>query len=178
MTYQQAGRIALLKRIVGWVIFIAALLSTFISVLKFMYAHSEKQDGINAVMLDFIHVMIDMVRFNTPFLNMFWDNSPQADFLKQTNIAFWIIFALIFIGLALKDSGARMSRQVKFVRERVQDQLIIEQAKGEEGLSKQQLNAKINIPHHTLLVQFFPLYILPVIVLVIGYFFFRFLGFI
>ncbi len=178
MTYQQAGRIALLKRIAGWVIFIPALLSTFISVLKFMYVYSEKQVGINAVMLDFIHVMIEMVRFNTPFLNLFWDNSPQVDFVQQTNMTFWIVFALIFIGLALKDSGARMSRQVKFVRERVQDQLIIEQAKGEEGLSKQQLNAKINVPHHTLLVQFFPLYILPIIVLVAGYLFFRLLGFI
>ncbi|EOA8172179.1 hypothetical protein ACIMP8_003723, partial [Salmonella enterica] len=28
MTYQQAGRIAILKRVVGWVIFIPALLST------------------------------------------------------------------------------------------------------------------------------------------------------
>lgn len=178
MTYQQAGRIALLKRIIGWVIFIPALLSTFISVLKFMYAYSEKQEGINAVMLDFIHVMIEMVRFNTPFLNLFWDNSPLVDFRHQANIMFWIIFALIFIGLALKDAGARMTRQVKFLRETVQDQLIIEKAKGEEGLSKQQLDAKINAPNHTLLVQIFPLYILPVIVLAIGYLFFRLLGFI
>lgn len=71
MTYQQAGRIAILKRVVGWVIFIPALLSTLISVLKFMYAHSEKQEGINAVLLDFTHVMIDMMRVNTPFLNVF-----------------------------------------------------------------------------------------------------------
>lgn len=71
MTYQQAGRIAILKRVVGWVIFIPALLSTLISVLKFMYAHSEKQEGINAVLLDFTHVMIDMMRVNTPFLNDF-----------------------------------------------------------------------------------------------------------
>lgn len=41
MTYQQAGRIAVLKRIAGWVIFIPALISTLISVLKFMYDHSE-----------------------------------------------------------------------------------------------------------------------------------------
>lgn len=67
MTYQQAGRIAVLKRILGWVIFIPALLSTLISALKFMYAHSEKQEGINAVMLDFAHVMIDMMRVNTRF---------------------------------------------------------------------------------------------------------------
>lgn len=43
MTYQQAGRIAVLKRIAGWVIFIPAVISTLISVLKFMYDHSEKQ---------------------------------------------------------------------------------------------------------------------------------------
>lgn len=178
MTYQQAGRIALLKRITGWVIFIPALLSTIISILKFMYVYSEKQVGINAVMLDFIHVMIEMVRFNTPFLNLFWDNSPQVNFQHQANVGFWIIFALIFIGLALKDSGARMSRQVKFVRENIQDQLLIEQAKGEEGLSKQQLAAKINVPHHSLLVQIFPLYILPAIVLVIGYLFLHLLSFI
>lgn len=45
MTYQQAGRIAVLKRILGWVVFIPAVISTLISVLKFMYEHSEKKTG-------------------------------------------------------------------------------------------------------------------------------------
>lgn len=80
MTYQQAGRIAVIKRILGWVIFIPAVLSTLISVLKFMYEHSEKKPGIDAVMMDFAHVMIEMMRFNTPFLNFFWYNSPLPDF--------------------------------------------------------------------------------------------------
>ncbi|WP_254555721.1 YniB family protein, partial [Salmonella enterica] len=72
MSYQPSGRIDILKRVVGCVIFIPALLSTLISVLNFMYAHREKQEGINAVMLDFTHVLIDMMRVNTPFLNVFW----------------------------------------------------------------------------------------------------------
>ncbi|MGV8597628.1 YniB family protein, partial [Pseudomonas aeruginosa] len=63
MTYQQAGRLAILKRILGWVVFIPALLSTLTSVLGFIYQRSEKTKGINAVMLDFVHVMVDMVRF-------------------------------------------------------------------------------------------------------------------
>ncbi|NMC25964.1 MAG: hypothetical protein GYA32_19730, partial [Serratia sp.] len=71
MTYQQAGRVAVLKRIAGWVIFIPALLSTLISLLTFIDEHTKAQQGINAVMLDFVHVMVDMVRFNTTFLNMF-----------------------------------------------------------------------------------------------------------
>lgn len=177
MTYQQAGRIAVLKRIAGWVVFIPAVLSTCISLLKFMYDHSEKKPGIDAVMLDFAHVMIQMVRFNTPFLNVFWNNSPTPDFHHGINIGFWIILALIFIGLALQASGARMSRQAKFLREGVQDQLLLEQAKGPEGLTKEQIDTRIVVPHHTIFLQIFPLYVLPVIVIVAGYFFFKLLGF-
>ncbi len=102
MTYQQAGRIAVIKRILGWVIFIPAVLSTLISVLKFMYEHSEKKPGIDAVMMDFAHVMIEMMRFNTPFLNFFWYNSPLPDFHHSLNIGFWIIFILVFVGMALQ----------------------------------------------------------------------------
>ncbi len=178
MTYQQAGRIAVVKRIAGWLIFILATVSTVISVLKFMYEHSDKQPGINAVMLDFAHVMIEMMRFNTPFLNLFWYNSPLPDFRHQANILFWVIFALIFVGLALQASGARMSRQARFLREGVQDQLILERAKGPDGLSREQIESKIVVPRHTIFLQIFPLYILPVIVIVLGYLFFSLLGFI
>lgn len=177
MTYQQAGRIAVLKRVLGWVIFIPSVISTVISVLKFMFDHSEKQPGINAVMLDFAHVMIEMLRFNTPFLNFFWYNSPTPDFHKQLNIVFWIIFVLIFVGLALQSSGARMSRQAHFLREGVEDQLILEKSKGAEGLTREQIEERIVVPRHTIFLQIFPLYILPVIFIVGGYFFFSLLGF-
>lgn len=177
MTYQQAGRIAVIKRILGWVIFIPAVLSTLISVLKFMYEHSEKKPGIDAVMMDFAHVMIEMMRFNTPFLNFFWYNSPLPDFHHSLNIGFWIIFILVFVGMALQASGARMARQAKFLREGIEDQLILEQAKGADGLTREQLAERIVVPRHTILVQYFPLYVLPVIVIVIGYFFFSLLGF-
>jgi hypothetical protein len=177
MTYQQAGRIAILKRILGWVIFIPAVISSLISVFKFMFEHSEKQPGIDAVLLDFAHVMIEMIRFNTPFLNFFWYNSPLPDFQHSLNIGFWIIFALVFVGLALQASGARMSRQTTFLRENVQDQMILEKAKGVDGLTKEQVEAKIVAPNHSIFLQFFPLYILPIIVIVAGYFFFRLLGF-
>lgn len=178
MTYQQAGRIAVLKRIAGWVIFIPAVISTLISVFKFMYDHSEKQPGINAVMLDFAHVMIEMMRFNTPFLNFFWFNSPTPDFHQQMNIGFWVIYALIFIAMALQASGARMSRQTRFLREGVEDQLILEKAKGAEGMSREQIESRIVVPRHTIFLQIFPLYLLPVIIIVAGYFFFSLLGFI
>ncbi|MDU5454392.1 YniB family protein [Pseudescherichia vulneris] len=177
MTYQQAGRIAVLKRVLGWVIFIPAVVSTLISVFKFMYDHSEKQPGINAVLLDFAHVMIEMMRFNTPFLNVFWYNSPTPDFHHKLNIGFWVIYALIFVGLALQASGARMSRQTRFLREGVEDQLILEKAKGADGLTREQIESRIVVPRHTIFLQIFPLYVLPVIVIIAGYFFFTLLGF-
>jgi hypothetical protein len=91
---------------------------------------------------------------------------------------FWVIFILIFVGLALQDSGARMSRQARFLREGVEDQLILEKAKGEEGLTREQIESRIVVPHHTIFLQFFSLYILPLICIAAGYVFFSLLGFI
>ncbi|WP_275556037.1 YniB family protein [Mixta sp. Marseille-Q2659] len=176
MTYQQAGRVAIIKRVAGWIIFIPALLSTLVSLLNFMFKHSEKRPGIDAVLLDFVHVMIDMIRFNTPFLGFFWRNSPVPDFNGGGNIGFWLIYILIFVGLALQASGARMWRQSRHIKEGIEDMLILERAKGEEGRSRQQLEEKIVVPRHTIFLQIFPLYILPVIIAVAGYFILSLLG--
>ena len=60
----------------------------------------------------------------------------------------------------------------------MEDQVIDEKAKGSDGLTREQIESRIVVPHHTIFLQFFPLYILPVIVIVLGYFFFSLLGFI
>ncbi len=176
MTYQQAGNIAILKRVAGWVIFIPALLSTIISMLGFMYKHSEKRPGIDAVLLDFVHLMVDMVKFNTPFLQVFWQNSPVPEFHGGANVGFWLIYILIFVGIALQASGARMWRQSRHIKEGIEDQLILEQTKGSEGRTRAQLEERIHIPRHTILLQIFPLYILPIIIAIAGYFILKLLG--
>ena len=127
-------------------------------------------------MLDFVHVMIDMVRFNTPFLGFFWHNSPVPEFNGQMNIGFWLIYILIFVGLALEASGARMARQARHIKEGVEDQMILEQTKGSEGRSRQQLEEKVRVPRHTIFLQIFPLYILPIVIAVVGYFVLSLLG--
>ncbi|MGP4131581.1 YniB family protein [Pantoea tagorei] len=142
-----------------------------------MFRHSEKQPGIDAVMLDFVHVIVDMIRFNTPFLGFFWRNSPVPEFNGQMNIGFWIIYILIFVGLALEASGSRMARQVRHIKEGIEDQLILEQARGDAARTRQHLEEKIRVPHHTIFLQIFPLYILPVVIAVAGYFALSLLGF-
>lgn len=179
MTYQQAGRVAVIKRILGWVIFIPALLSTIISLLNFFYEQAKAEKGINAVMVDFVHVMVDMAKFNTPFLNVFWNNAPLpvlGQGVTSANLMFILIYWLIFVGLALQASGARMSRQVRHIREGVQDQLILEQTKGIEARTQQQIEERIVIPRHTIFLQYFPLYILPLIIAIVAYFVLKLLG--
>ncbi|MEH0832750.1 YniB family protein [Pectobacterium cacticida] len=180
MTYQQAGIIAIVKRIAGWILFIPALLSTLVSLASYLYTFTQKTPGIDAVLLDFLHLMIDMVRFNTPFLNLFWYNSPVPDFthfFSAATLMFWLIYAVIFIGLALQVAGARMSRQVKAIKEGIEDQLILEKMKEGGGNSRETLESRVVVPGHPFFVQIFPLYILPVIIVGIGYLGLRLLGF-
>ncbi|MGP8977132.1 YniB family protein, partial [Enterobacter hormaechei] len=73
--------------------------------------------------------------------------------------------------------SSRNTHQTRFLREGVEDQLILEKAKGPDGMSREQIESRIVVPRHTIFVQFFPLYILPVIIIVAGYFFFTLLGF-
>ncbi len=99
MTYQQAGRIAVLKRILGWVIFIPALISTLISLLKFMNTRQENQEGINAVMLDFTHVMIDMMQANTPFLNLLFSCSFSHCISCRLFVLLQVMCSFLCLGL-------------------------------------------------------------------------------
>ncbi|MSE18864.1 hypothetical protein GKC49_28335, partial [Pantoea agglomerans] len=82
------------------------------------------------------------------------------------------------VGLALESSGARMGRQARHVKEGIEDQMILEQAKGSEGRSRQQLEEKVRVPRHTIFLQIFPLYVLPVVIAIAGYFALSLLGFI
>lgn len=75
MTLQQARWVAVFKRVAGWVVFIPALISTIVSLLKLAHQQSTGSDKINAVIGDFINVVTEMIRVNTPFLNTFWNNS-------------------------------------------------------------------------------------------------------
>ncbi|MBD1229138.1 YniB family protein [Xenorhabdus griffiniae] len=184
MTYQQAGYIAIAKRILGWIIFVPSLLSTFVSVINLAAGqHGVKGDGIggggvNAVLNDFLQMMTEMIKFNTPFLDFFWKHSPTPERvagMTGENISFFVIYMLMFVGLAMSASGLRMYRQFKFVKERIEDQMVFEHAQ-ESGITKEQLKAKIAFPSHSLFSQIFILYISPIIIGVIAYFLFKFLG--
>ncbi|MDC9595507.1 YniB family protein [Xenorhabdus anantnagensis] len=178
MTYQQAGYVAIAKRILGWIIFVPALLSTFVSVTNLAWQHGVKGDGVNAVLNDFLKMMTEMIKFNTPFLDFFWKHSPIPDRIvgiTGENISFLVIYILMFVGLAMSASGLRMYRQFRFIKERIEDQMLLEHAK-ESEITKEQLEAKIKFPRHSLFSQIFILYISPIIIGAIAYFLCKLLG--
>lgn len=180
MTYQQARYIAAIKRIMGWMIFLPALLSTMISLLYFAAKQTKQvSQSISAVVTDLVQLVLDVARFNTPFFELFWQKSPVPHFsagLDKNNLAFFVIYFLIFVGMALNASSARMLRQVRYIREGLEDQMILEQMKGEAGRDLQQLEQQIELPSHTILRQYVILYLLPLFFVVMGFFLFRALG--
>lgn len=178
MSYQYAGLYAILKRVLGWLIFIPAFISTLISLIGLAAIPRPNGEGVNAVINDFFRVLAEMVQFNTPFLDFFWRHSPipntQLGF-SQENITFFIIFLLMFVGLAFSASGLRIYRQVKYLKENIQDQLIIERAI-KSGVTADELQQNIKLPRHTIFTQVMVLYLSPIIVIAIGYFLLKFLG--
>lgn len=178
MNYHNANYVAIGKRILGWVVFLVALISTLASLIKLAGMKGLAGEGINAVANDFIKLMAEMTRQTTPFLNFFWNNSPVpqvANGFSASNLGFIIIFIFIFVGLALSASGLRMYRQIKFIRESLEDHVILEKAKGID-ISKAELEAKVTIPRHTIFTQFFILYFWPVVLLIGLFFLLKFLN--
>ncbi|MGF7480366.1 YniB family protein [Providencia sp. SP181] len=178
MNYHNANYVAIGKRILGWVVFLVALISTLTSLVKLAGMKGLTGEGINAVANDFIKLMAEMTRQTTPFLNFFWNNSPVpqvANGFSGSNLGFILIFIFIFVGLALSASGLRMYRQIKFIRESLEDHVILEKAKGTE-LSKAELEANVTIPRHTIFTQFFILYFWPVVLLIGLYFILKLLN--
>lgn len=178
MSYQHAGFYAIAKRVLGWLIFIPAFISTAISLIKLAILPRPSGEGIHAVINDFFRVLAEMVQFNTSFLNFFWRNSPTPNTqmgFSQENILFFVIFFLMFVGLAFSASGLRMHRQAKYLKENVQDQLIIERAM-KSGVTKEELQQNVQLPRHTIFTQIMVLYLSPIIVIAIGYFLLKFLG--
>lgn len=169
MNRWQAACTGLAKRIAGWVIFILAAVSTLISMLKYIDAWPINPQDFSGVIMDFARLMIHMLQETLPWLSLFWQHSPVPDFHGHLNLSFWIIYLLIFIGMALNASGRRINRRLRYLREHVEDQVILEQAKGEQGLSRTELESRINVPNHSIFRQFFTLYISPIIVIIVAY---------
>ncbi|MCD1126745.1 YniB family protein [Jinshanibacter sp. LJY008] len=165
MTHQQASAVALIKRIAGIIIFVPAFVSTIISVLKYLVVPKANMQEMTATIMDFLQVIIKIVRQYTSFLEYFWANSPIPDILHwsaSSSLWFIVIFMLMFIGLALQASGARLAKRVYNVKEGIRERAILEAMNGDEARSFAELEKLISIPNTSIFAQYGLLYISPV----------------
>lgn len=165
MTHHQASAVALIKRITGIVIFIPALISTVISVLKYLIEPKANMQEMTATIMDFLQVIIKIARQYTSILESFWVNSPVPDisnWSSNNTIWFIVIFMLMFVGLALSASGARLAKRIYHVREGVAERAILEGMNGEQARSRQELEKLISIPNTSIFAQVGQLYVAPV----------------
>lgn len=166
MTHHQANVVAFIKRIVGIVIFIPALISTIISLFKYLVEPKEHMQEMTAAVMDFVKLMVDILHQYTHFLAYFWVNSPipnLSDWAANNSLWFIAIFFLIFVGLALQAAGARLTKRVYGIREGVIQKAALEGMNGAEGRSYEELQKLISISNTSIFAQFGLLYLAPII---------------
>ncbi len=113
MTYQQAGRIAILKELLGGLfLFRHCFPRSSQSLNLCMRTVKSRRDKCGNAGFYPRNDRHDAREYAVS--ECFWYNSPTPNFQGSLNIGFWLIFILIFVGLAMQDSGARMSRQSRF----------------------------------------------------------------
>lgn len=187
MKYQTARILAFLKLIIGWVLFVPCLLWTTAGSLKFLLAYTtsvkDVEEGTKAFVIDFLNLMMNMVESNVkdmPFIGFYWNSAATPKlgngFLGGENMLFMVMFWGIFLGLAFMQSSERLFRQLKNIRQGLDDLMVIENSRGEDARSRAELMDKLKLKHHSIFLQFFPLYIFPIVIIVVVHYGLGFLG--
>jgi len=156
---------------VGFVVGILALISLAVSMLKFLYFRIDDGSRFGSAIAKPFKDAVSWIADNTQFLNFFWEHSPVPNHLnisEPENIYFLLTYGVLFIGLALKASGDKMSGRLAKIREQIEDQLMKESINGERTRSRQEIEDSIEVPNSNLFTQFQQLYIAPTITAVIA----------
>ncbi len=179
MNFQEAKSKALFKKIVGVVIASPAIISTAISVLKMLYFRLDDGTAFGGAIARPFKQLVQFIYENTHLLNLFWQHSPTpdlADLPHRQNLYFFAVYVLIFVGLAYFASGRKLSRRLRKISQKIEDQLIEESIKGAGGQNRQQIEESIEVPSSTIFSQLHQLYLAPVITAVAGAIILKLLG--
>ncbi|WP_426358222.1 YniB family protein [Pseudocolwellia sp. HL-MZ19] len=171
MNYRNALHRSRIKRIVGFFIGILALISLVVSLLKFLYYRIDDGSKFGAIIAKPFKNAVSLIAENTQFLNVFWENSPvpnHLDISEPANIYFLFTYVILFVGLALKASGNKMSVRLAKIRDQIEDQLIKESLSGGGARSRQEIEDSIEVPNSNLFTQFQQLYFAPIITAIIA----------
>lgn len=156
MNYKNAVVLAVCKRLIGWILLITGMLSTLVSILKFLSLHIDNGSMAAAFLADPYKQLYIFVYGKTDFLSFFWNNSPVPDLgsLTSTNsLYFFAVYIMIFIGSAVKNSGAKLSSRLFKTGEQIEDQLMEDQIKGVTSRSRAEIRNTLSIPDYSIFRQ-------------------------
>ncbi|WP_440053836.1 YniB family protein [Pseudoalteromonas sp. T1lg65] len=171
MNFHEAKSKAMFKKITGIIIAFPAIISTAISVLKMLYFRLDDGTAFGGAIAKPFKQLVQFIYENTDILNLFWQHSPTPDLTdlpNKQNLYFFAVYILFFVGLAYFSSGAQLSRRLRKMRQKIEDQLIEESIKGTVRKNRQQIEESIEVPSSTIFSQFHQLYVAPFVTAVAG----------
>ena len=171
MNFQEAKKKAILYKFVGALIVIPSGISTIISFLKMVFLRLDNGSQFGSLIARPFKLAVKYIYQHTDFLNFFWINSPTPNQMKLSetdNIYFFIIYLTIFIGLTFWGKGVGLSRRLKLIRKKVEDQVIEESIQGRVTRTQAEIVNSIVVPNDGKFSDFHKLYLAPVVVAVVG----------
>ncbi|MFC0180353.1 YniB family protein [Thorsellia kenyensis] len=205
MTYQQARILAYIKMSSGWFVFAISLLWTVSGALKSLLAYSllwtvtgalksllgysqlvvnkvknAEESGLNFIfgIMSSVIKTLDKGLSDMPVMGFFWTSAPTPVIGDGVfgNLGFVILFWGMFIGMALVQSSDKLFSQVRNVQQTVDSLIFIETARGEKVQSADELISRLKLKHHSVFIQYFPLYVFPMVIIIMVKFALGFLG--
>lgn len=169
MTYDDAKKVIMAKRMLGLPILFLASLSSSISALKMFYFGLDNGNQFSALMMQPLKNIVYLIYSNTRFLDFFWSFSPTPiprDFLSSDNIKCFLIYLLIFVGMTLNKSARSLSLRVEKIDKEIEDALIRDSIKGIPVRKRQEVQDQITVPasNSRWYAQFHNMYLAPIIV--------------
>lgn len=172
MTYDDAKKIIITKRVLGLPILFLASLSSSISALKMFYFGLDNGNQISVIMMQPIKNIVYLIYTNTRFLDFFWSYSPTPvprNFFSSENITCISIYLLIFVGMTLIKSARSLALRIAKIDKKIEDELIRDSVKGIPVRKRQEVQDQITVPESSSqwYTQFHNMYLAPIIVGVI-----------
>jgi hypothetical protein len=158
------------KRTAGLIIGIPAALTLTISVFKFIYFRIDNGSHVGSVLATPCKWFVHWVYTHTPFLSVLWDHAPvpnHATIATVDNLYFLVIYAAVFVALALRAAGRKLAARYEKIREML-DEEMISAAHAKMARSIQDLENTVEIPDASVFSQTRQLYIAPLVVAAVG----------
>ncbi|MBE4390714.1 yfeABCD locus regulator [Vibrio parahaemolyticus] len=171
MNYKEALNKSRVKRVLGVIIAMLALCSVAISLLKFLYWGLDDGSKLGSALSEPVKRIISIIYENTQFLNVLWNYSPipnHLDLINIDNLYFFLTYAVLFVGVALKASGDKLAKRLAKIHEQIEDQLIKESMSGNTARSRKEIEDSVEIPNTSIFTQFQQLYIAPIVTAVVA----------